>query len=79
VLFGFLRSLDRRAIVLVAQRLLSAVLPCKPYAACGYAPRCPCPNAPVHETTGVAIGDAITMNLAGEYCPCERTEFPGHK
>jgi hypothetical protein len=74
-MFHFLRHIDRQAIVLIMQRVLSAVIPMKPYASCGYAPRCPCPSAPIQETTGVAIGDSVTMNLSGgRECPCQRTD-----
>lgn len=41
----FLRSMDKGAILYVMQRIIGAVLPSRPYAQCGYAPRCPCPSA----------------------------------
>ena len=72
---SFLRNLDRGTLVFVMQRVLGVLLPMKPYAQCGIAPRCPCPSAPPG-MTGVAIGDEVTMHLGDENkCPLERRKI----
>lgn len=60
---SFMRSLSHQQIVYVMRRLLAIALPMRPYAACGTAPRCPCPAARQSNITGVALGDAIRMKI----------------
>ena len=60
--YDFLRRVAKSPLVLVARRVISSVVPMKPYPQCGIAPRCPCPVVRTH-VAGVAIGNEVNMKL----------------
>ena len=72
-IIDFLRHTDKAAIVFFVRRILQELVPARPYAQCGYAPRCPCPSA-AQQVTGVALGNEVTMNIGDKPCPCDRTQ-----
>ena len=62
-MLGFLRTLDKKQIIHVLQRLVRLILPLRPYSLCGRSARCPCPANQMACMTGLAIGDEVHFRM----------------
>lgn len=72
----FLRNLDKRRIIFILKRIVSAVMPMRPYETCGMG-RCPCPcqrhrDRPQSVTGIAAANESASVHIGLK----ERTEWP---
>lgn len=71
----FLRSLDKRRLIFMMQRLVNGLFPARPYAACGSG-ICPCPGSGrrVVAVTGIASAARQASVRIGLPSPGGRTD-----